>query len=299
MLMVLSTMAAAAAPASAAQKTPSIGGQLELVVYDGSTSHISPVADALVVILDDGGNLVDQGYTDKLGKYSATLEAGQYNVTIKANGFKYHAVAVVVKSGYTTDAIVALEKEVPLGDFALFVYDNNTFSKKPIANALVSIFNADGVVFTGYTDVEGMLFGSLEWGSYTVNVSAKSYKPYSFDMVVKPGYVLNYEAALDKEVALGRLTVFAWEQSGTATERIPIANATVVIYDSTATAVAKGMTDEYGLFAAELTPDMHTVTIFAEEFLPVKAVTEVKAGEEATVEVQMIRWPSTHRWALS
>jgi hypothetical protein len=292
-LMVLGTMAVAAAPASAAQKTPSIGGKLALFVYDSSSPNILPVADALVVVLDEEGNPVAKGNTDEMGRYSAALVAGQYDVTIKANGFKYHVVAVVVKGGYTTEATAPLEKEVPLGDIALFVYDNNSFSKKPIANALVSIFNPDGVIYRGYTDLDGMLYAALEGGMYTVNISAKGYKPYSFDMAVKPGYVLNYEAALDKDAALGMLTVYAWERSRSATSRTPIANATVVVYDSTLAPVAKGTTDEYGVFTVELTPDVHTVMIAAEGFMSAEARAEVKPGEDTLVEVQMTRWPSS------
>jgi hypothetical protein len=292
LLVALITMAAA--PASAAQVTPiddSIEpiGTLALTVYDASAPNIVPVADALVVVFDIEGNPVAKGNTDAKGQFSAELLAGMYTITVKADGYKYHYSKVILEAGVTTEAASMLEKEIPLGEVAILVYDNNGFAKWPIANAALDIFTTDGVVISGYTNEAGMFYASLEGGVYQVRVTVKGYKPYIFEIAVKPGLRVEYEAALDKEVALGMLTVFVFEREGSVTHRNPIPNAVVTVYDSTGTLIDKSVTDEYGMFTFELAPDTYYVEVGADGYRMAKALAEVKPSESSLVEVQIYK----------
>lgn len=290
-VMIAFAVMMSAAPASAARST-AVGtpgsaasqdmGKFSLFVYDADSATKRPITKASVVASNE--NIILDGWTDESGRFSGMLKEGTYQVNVSANNYKNTTLKLMVKIGGTTHLDAAMDKEVALGKFSLFVYDADSATKRPIAKASVVVSNGN-IVLKGWTDANGRISGMLKEGTYEVNVSAYNFKNTTLKLMVKSGETTNLDAAMGKEVVLGKLAVYAWDASGPTIA--PLVGATVLIYDSKGVQVAKGLTDKYGLYTVGISPDLHTVLILADGYVPTKAEALVKAGEATILNVKV------------
>lgn len=154
-----------------------------------------PVEDATITC-SIGGRTIDTDDTDRDGKYSISgLPAGDVNVSVFASFYAMQNFTVVITPGNNTVKDVRLK-----GVAYISVYAQKYGSYgEPIPGALVKVGK-----YSGYTNAIGQAYLEVEYGSYTVEVSAKGYQTYTYNLGnVGKGYEATLKVPLKKAGADG------------------------------------------------------------------------------------------------
>lgn len=86
-------------------------GQVQIGVYDGMSSRIIPIANAVIIVYNVDGQLITKGVTDRFGKYGTTLNPGLYMLEVRATGYETERVTATIEPGQTYVTTVYMKWE--------------------------------------------------------------------------------------------------------------------------------------------------------------------------------------------
>jgi 5-hydroxyisourate hydrolase-like protein (transthyretin family) len=193
----------------------------------------------------------------------------------------------------------------------LDVYTLNE-SGAPVANATVLVLNGNGQRMAKVlTNVDGNVRIKLIEGEYKLVVSADNYKEFSQMAKVAAAQVSTLKIGLVSNSATG--TVGSTSTTGTVPAPVPstssplpigklsvqaldptssriipgIAGATVLVVNGNGQQVAKGLTNDQGIFEAKITEDIYKVTITADNYKEYSEVVKLVANQVTTVKAEL------------
>lgn len=202
----------------------------------------NPLANALVAIYDEDGNLVGQVRTDENGKYEVNVPEGQdLLVVATTNGF---AAEQRINTGEDWDPSKALDLHLqPSETVQGTVYDEND---NPAANLKLMLYDEGGnIVFNGMTDENGNYQFPLELNKeYDVVARKEGYKGSAHIVTDN-----NYDSQNDTDIRLRKVE----EIFGTIKmeDGSPVANALVKLLDENGKEIAQVRADENGNYRFE------------------------------------------------
>ena len=238
-----------------------LDGTLIGIVTDSETSE--PIAGAVV---NGNGSSVQ---TDTSGTYQFALSAGNYTITVSAEGYVQQGASVTITAGDTTILDFQL---VPLdGTLIGIVTDSET--SEPIAGAVV---NGNGS--SVQTDTDGTYQFTLSRGDYTVTASAEGYAQQEKSVTITAGDAATLDFQLAPLVGpKGTLT-------GTVTNRdtsAPIAGAEVYVGDISV------QTDASGKYQFTLPVRDYTVTVSADGYIQQEETAIIIADDSTILDFQL------------
>lgn len=142
----------------------------------GATVTLMLPDDSIATTIDSGPNPLTTGAD---GVYAFNVAAGTYKVKAEAASFDAQTNDVTVPADQTTTFDVTLQRTIIPGSLSGHVTDRSTSAA--IAGASVRVRAVDGVLDqTVQTDSAGVYtLSPLNPGTYTVDVSAEGYDPYT------------------------------------------------------------------------------------------------------------------------
>ncbi|MED4456368.1 carboxypeptidase-like regulatory domain-containing protein, partial [Metabacillus fastidiosus] len=146
-----------------------------------------PIAGAAVItVLSNSGIIVASTQTDQNGQYVLTgLAPGTYNVVFSADNFAGQTSTVTLTAGETETVNASLTPNPA----AITGTVADAFTGNPIANALIQVFNSQGILINStLSDNNGQFTVSgLPEGTLTVQASANNFASQVQSVTLTPG----------------------------------------------------------------------------------------------------------------
>ncbi|MCB4791590.1 MAG: carboxypeptidase regulatory-like domain-containing protein [Elusimicrobia bacterium] len=139
-----------------------------------TSSDGSALTNALIKVYL-GSTLVDEQYSDSLGKYNFSLGAGNYDITVTKAGYQTATQkGISVTASQTASASFSLAQSVvaKIGTLTCNVQCNGT----PVVNAVIRITQNNNLIDMEQSDSLGTYSFSLSVGAYDINVSKTDYQ---------------------------------------------------------------------------------------------------------------------------
>jgi Leucine-rich repeat (LRR) protein len=232
---------------------------LKLTVYQ-ITGKVSDeddeiVAEAVVTIYDEEGMLVSEVRTDENGEYTVSLTNGEYKVRTRAKGYQTNQSGIVISKGILNKGKIVMQKLVYTVKGQLRGRDGNT-----VERASISVKDENGnTIYTTQSDENGTYKLELKNGSYSVDVTAKRYKPLTREISVMDGELFGGNMVMDRaEFTLSGRVVDNMDK--------PIVGAKVTVRDKDGNVVATTQTDTDGRYSVSLPIGEYDVTVEADLF---------------------------------
>ncbi|MCB4790804.1 MAG: carboxypeptidase regulatory-like domain-containing protein [Elusimicrobia bacterium] len=159
-----------------------------------TTSTGTAIVNALIKIYQ-GSTLVSEEYSDSLGKYSFSLGAGSYDITVSKTGYQTATQkGVSVSAGMTSSASFSLAQSVvaQTGTLSCNVQCNGV-----VENAVIRITQNNNLIDMEQTDSLGVYSFSLAVGAYDINVSKTGYQTST-----QTGVVVSYNQTTNVYISL-------------------------------------------------------------------------------------------------
>jgi hypothetical protein len=288
--VVMGTFAASAMPASAARSLPptDLGGRLAVYVFDNSSISKGPIYSAAITVSDMTGAVILTGSTDKSGWFNGELKAGKYVVIAGAAGFTGNKDIVGINDGTDTAIKLALNRETVdfKGILTVHSWDAPSPAPMPLAGVLIVVKDASGnVVAKGFTSKSGIFSAALAAGAYKFNATANGYKPTSGEGVVVSNQETVSDIMLSKEAVLGQIQMSVYD--GMSSRILPIANATIFVYNVDGQLITKGATDIAGKYGTTLNSGLYVMEVSAVGYQSTRVTAKIDAGQTYTKAVYM------------
>ncbi|MGV0372777.1 carboxypeptidase regulatory-like domain-containing protein [Corynebacterium pilbarense] len=255
-------------------------GSFEVVEKLGSVSGSvkdqdgDPVKGAKVVIDDGKGNRVETTTDDNGNVNVDKLPAGDYTVTVEADGYSKGESKVRVNPGESASFPEVRVKQLP-GSVSGSVKDQDG---DPVKGAKVVIDDGKGNRVETTTDDNGKVnVDKLPAGDYTVTVEADGYSKGESKVTVNPGESASFPEVRVKQLP-GSVSGSVKDQDGN-----PVEGATVVIDDGKGNRF-EVPTDRSGNVDVQDVPaGDYTVTVTADGYNGGSTSVTVKPDEAATI----------------
>jgi hypothetical protein len=236
----------------------------------------SPAPEAVLTLINHGGQQVARGTSDAAGGYRlvAPLD-GMYVLIASSLGHQPQATTLRAAGDAVTMDVLLSGTARALG----VVHTNG--GTEPVSGATVTLTDVRGeVVGSASTQPDGhYLFAELLGGSYTLVVSANGFRPFATAIAVSD----SGDAVTDVELSgAARLTGIA---KGGADGR-PVIDARVTLVDSGGNVVAMTSTDETGGYTFGDLPEGE-YTVIASGYPPVSSHRQIGAGEDEVYDVTL------------
>lgn len=206
--------------------------------------------------------------------FFAGVAPGVYTIIASAPGYAVGSIGVIVVANAATSATVTLP------DLPAAIAGQVTNQMIGIPGSTVLITDEHGVVLAQLlTDDQGnFLAEKLPPGVVNVTISAPNYVSVSQAVILQGGMTNNLQQ---------ELTPNPGSLSGVVTDLetgLPIAGATVIVYDNTRAAVGSVLTDATGSFAFDrLAPGGYTVNVNASGYASDVAGAQIQASAMSTL----------------
>lgn len=168
-----------------------------------------------------------------------------------------------------------------IGILTLVAKDAN--SDQRIGAAKVTVTTGDAIVIVGETNAKGLFEAKLPQGLYDVTVTANDYSPYAGPFKIAGGQTTDVEAPMAAIIRPGVVVVYAFD----AFNNIPVAGATVEIWDLTGNAIYNGQTDEGGWFTMELMPGLYHLRVTAADFYKYDGDFKLAPAQKTAIDVAL------------
>ncbi|MFS0554660.1 carboxypeptidase regulatory-like domain-containing protein [Brevibacillus sp. 179-C9.3 HS] len=208
--------------------------------------------------------------------FFASVSPGVYTIIASAPGYAGGSIGVIVAANAATSATVTLP-DLPA---AISGQVTNQMTGFGIPGSTVLITDEHGVVLAQLlTDDQGnFLAEKLPPGVVNVAVSAPNFVSVSQAVILQGGITTNYQQQLTPNPGSLSGAVIDLETG------LPIAGATVIVYDNTRAAVGSALTDATGNFSFDrLAPGGYTVNVNASGYVSDVAGAQIQAGAMSTL----------------
>lgn len=168
------TAVATGAPMQTALSSPTAAQEFDSERISGSVTdeNGSPILNAVVSVDETG----DATTTNVAGFYSLELEAGEYNVTVSADGYEPWTGTL------TTDKYARHDITLSTAPTELEGTVTNATADEPIENATIEILETGNETTT---DANGSFRFPLEPGTYTLETRADGYRTWRTTVTVR------------------------------------------------------------------------------------------------------------------
>lgn len=248
-------------------QTPNGHVPLRGYVRGGGTGQ-PPIADAVLTLIDSGGQQLGRGRTGPDGRFElATPGRGNYVLIARAASHQPQATMISVGDVPTALEVVLIGTSGLTGTVRVV-------GGGPLPGAIVTLADGRGeVVASQPTDETGSyMFSEMVSGTYTVAVSAPRYHPVAALVQVAEGGMTRYDVDFAGAAKL-RGRAFG----GTAHQ--PLADARVTLVDDAGNVVAATTTTPDGAYAFPELPE-GSYTVVATGYPPAVSTVTLDGGKE-------------------
>lgn len=166
-----------------------------------------PVPYARVEIENESGDFYKAFFTNTNGEYSVSLPAGNYTVTVTADGYCKLVLYTNVYVNYTTylETMLLVENDEDATGIAKGVV-TSALTGRGLSGVSLTVrqgwsnIDKGDVVATTTTDSDGSYSLSLPVGNYTVVAELDEYIPASFNIVVQKGITSDQNGSMSMDL---------------------------------------------------------------------------------------------------
>jgi hypothetical protein len=202
-------------------------------------------------------------------------------------------LALAITSLATATAPASASRMLPpaaqVGKLGVYVFDGDAVSKGALADALISVYNAEGVmILKGTTDINGMFGTELDAGMYTVSAAIMGYAPSKVNVKIAGGAGTMTQLGLKKVNVTGKMLLTVNEYSPERT--FPIEGAMVLVYNQVGKIVAKGTTDVLGKYLATLPVGVYKLEISAPGYYTAYGIVNIDVSKPCVGTITLYRY---------
>jgi hypothetical protein len=243
-----------------------------LPILTGTVTDGTSALRGVWVKVMNGSTVVGAGVTGRSGVYKVYVAEGTYTVTFSRYGYSPltdTAVAVTAPS-VTLDAVLNHLPEL-----------TGTVTGEggaPVQDARVKVLSGTTVVGCAETDSTGVYHVAVAEGTYTVQISACTYAPFSNAAVAVTAPSTTFDATLTR---LPLLTGTVTGDGGA-----PLPHARVIVKNASGF-VACGQTDENGVYKVYVADGTYDVVFCARGYQPLTDPGVITTGPSTTLDTTL------------